>query len=73
MARFSPLLAALLAGAVSFSAFAADDDVPTTKSTPAEVKAPAPAPEPKPGGAPPAPAPAPAAPHIDTSDLPGFK
>ena len=45
MARFSPLLAALLAGAISFSALAAEDPVTTTKATPAEAKAPPPAPD----------------------------
>jgi len=45
MTRLSPLLAALLAGAISFSALAAEDPVATTKATPAEAKAPAPAPD----------------------------
>jgi carboxypeptidase C (cathepsin A) len=46
MARFSPLLAALLAGAISTSALAAEDADTTTKTTaPAAVPAPVPAPD----------------------------
>jgi len=42
MARFSPLLAALLAGAISISALAADDDIPKVKPNPTPAPAVAP-------------------------------
>jgi len=45
MAKFSRLAAALLAGAISMSALAADDDVPDTKAKPNSTPAPAPAPD----------------------------
>ena len=45
MARFHLLAAALLAGALSVSALAAEDDVPNAKPNPTTVPAPAPAPD----------------------------
>jgi len=45
MARLSPLLAALLAGAISVSALAADDDTPNAKPNPTPTPAPAVAPD----------------------------
>src|SRR5277367_6705531 len=45
MARFSPLLAALLAGAISLSALAAEDDAPDAKSKPTPAPAPTLAPD----------------------------
>jgi len=45
MARISPLLAALLAGAMSVSALAADDDVPKGNANPTPTPAPAVAPD----------------------------
>ena len=45
MARFSPLLAALLAGVISISALAAEDDAPDAKSKPTPAPAPALAPD----------------------------
>ncbi|HZD48227.1 MAG TPA: peptidase S10 [Silvibacterium sp.] len=45
MPRFSPLLAALLAGAISVSALAADDDVPKAKTNPTPTPTPAVAPD----------------------------
>ena len=46
MARFSLFAASLLAGAISVSALAADDDVPAPKPNPTPASAPAPAPAP---------------------------
>jgi len=45
MARFSLFAASLLAGAISVSALAADDDVPAPKPNPTPASAPAPAPD----------------------------
>lgn len=45
MARFPLLAAALLAGAMSVSGFAAEDDVPNTKANPTPAPAAAPAPD----------------------------
>jgi len=45
MARFPLLAAALLAGAMSVSGFAAEDDVPNPKANPTPAPAPAPAPD----------------------------
>ncbi len=45
MARFSPILAALLAGAMSVSALAADDDVPKGNAKPTPTPTPAVAPD----------------------------
>src|SRR5271165_5607156 len=45
MARFSPLLAALLAGVISVSALAADDDAPDAKPKPTAAPVAAPAPD----------------------------
>ena len=42
MARFSPLLAALLAGVISISALAAEDNAPSAKPNPTPAPAPAP-------------------------------
>src|SRR5277367_1350384 len=42
MARFSPLLAALLAGVISISALAAEDNAPNAKPNPTPAPAPAP-------------------------------